>query len=105
MADKPRVTRLFAALERADRENDDGCWPLVDGKALINEATKPLLEIIANNTVAGRAGGREWRLDRSRRQARRQECRQPDRLAAAAGFVDKGFGASDIIAKDYVKPD
>ncbi len=37
-----------------------------DGKALINEKTKPLLEIIAKYTnSAGRAGGRQLRLYRS----------------------------------------
>jgi NitT/TauT family transport system substrate-binding protein len=40
---------------------------------------------------AGRAGGRQLRLYRCRRQARRQECRQPDRLAAAAGIRRQGI--------------
>ena len=40
---------------------------------------------------AGRAGGRQLRLYRSRRQARRQECRQPDRLAAGAGLCRQGI--------------
>ena len=40
---------------------------------------------------AGRAGGRQLRLYRPRRQARRQECRQPDRMAAGAGFCRQGI--------------
>src|ERR1700738_4028848 len=41
--------------------------------------------------LAGRAGGRQLRLYRSRRQARRWECRQPDQLAAGAGVCRQGI--------------
>jgi hypothetical protein len=54
---------------------------------------------------AGRAGGRQLRLYRSRRQARRQERRNQISWLQEQGFVDKGFAADAIIAKEYVKAD
>src|SRR5579863_9826194 len=51
LADKPLVTKFLAALVRADREYHDVILSaVVDGKAPINENTKPLLEIIAKYT-------------------------------------------------------
>src|SRR6202035_367167 len=51
LANKPLVTKLLAALERADREYHDVILAsVVDGKAALNEQTKPLLEIIAKYT-------------------------------------------------------
>jgi len=51
LADKPLVTKLLAALTRADREYHDAILASVaDGKAPINDKTKPLLEIIAKYT-------------------------------------------------------
>ena len=45
------MTKLLAALARADREYHDVILAAVkDGKAAINEKTKPLLEIIAKYT-------------------------------------------------------
>src|SRR5205807_1564276 len=48
LANEALVTRLLAALDRADREYYDVILAdVIDGKAPINETTKPLLEIIA----------------------------------------------------------
>jgi len=90
LADKPLVTKLLAALARADREYHDVILASVaDGKAPIDDTTKPLLEIIAKYTnlldvknVANQIG---WLQEQ--------------------GFVDRGFDVDAIIAKDYVKPD
>src|SRR5262249_60637081 len=51
LADKPLVTKLLAALARADREYHDVVLATVkDGKADLNDKTRPLLEIIAKYT-------------------------------------------------------
>ena len=93
LTNKAMVTKLLAALVRADREYHDVILASVkDGKADINDKTKPLLEIIAKvHQSAGGAGGRQLRLYRSRRQARREERRQPDRVAAGAGLCRQGI--------------
>ena len=93
LADKPLVTKLLGALARADREYHDVILAAVaGGKAADQRQDKTAAgdhrEI---HQPAGRAGGRQLRLYRSRRQARRQECRQPDRLAAGAGFCRQGI--------------
>jgi len=107
VADKPLVTRLLAALARADREYHDVILAAVsDGKAPINEKTRPLLEIIANYTnlpveqVVGNCAytDPDGKLDVSNVSNQISWLQQQ-------GFVDKGFGVEDIVAKDYVKPD
>src|SRR6202008_2951439 len=51
LANKALVTRLLAVLDRADREYHDVILASVkDGKAAINDQTRPLLEIIAKYT-------------------------------------------------------
>ena len=98
LANKPLVTKLLAALERADREYHDVILAAVtDGKAPVNDndkaAARDHREI---HQSAGRTGGRQLRLYRSRRQARREKCRQPDRMAAGAGFCRQGiYGRRD----------
>jgi NitT/TauT family transport system substrate-binding protein len=92
LTNKPLVTKLLAALERADREYHDVILAAVtDGKAPINEQTRPLLEIIAKYD-------RDGKLD-VKNVANQIEWLQ------AQGFVDKGFGVDAILARDYVKPD
>jgi NitT/TauT family transport system substrate-binding protein len=107
LADKPLVTRLLSALTRADREYHDVILASVaDGKAPINDKTKPLLEIIAKYTnlpveqVVGNCAyiDPDGKLDVS------NVANQIDWLQQQ-GFVDKGFDVDAIIAKDYVKPD
>jgi NitT/TauT family transport system substrate-binding protein len=107
LADKPLVSRLLAALARADREYHDVILAAVrEGKAPINENTRPLLEIIASYTnlpveqVVGNCAyiDPEGKLDVA------NVANQIGWLQQQ-GFVDKGFGADEIVAKDYVKPD
>ena len=107
LINKPLVTKLLTALERADREYHDVILTgVADGKAPINERTKPLLEIVAKYTnlpieqVVGNCAyiDPEGRLD-VKNVANQIEWFQ------AQGFVDKGFGVDAIVAKDYVRPD
>src|ERR1700760_2099455 len=51
LANKALVTKLLAALERADREYHDVVLSTVkDGNAVVNDQSRPLLEIIAKYT-------------------------------------------------------
>jgi NitT/TauT family transport system substrate-binding protein len=101
------VTKLLAALVRADREYHDVILAAVaDGKAPIDETTKPLLEIIAKYTnlpveqVVGNCAyiDAEGKLDV-------KNIDNQIKWLQDQGFVDKGFDADSIIATDYVKPD
>jgi len=107
LANKPLVTKLLAALARADREYHDVILTAVaDGKAPVNEATKPLLEIIAKytNLPVEQVVGNCAYVDPDGRLDVKNVGNQIEWLQGQ-GFVDKGFGAADIIAKDFVKPD
>src|SRR5919108_2740509 len=107
LPNRPLVTRLLAALARADREYHDVVLASVkDGKAALNDKTKPLLEIIAKYTnlpveqVVGNCAyiDPDGKLD----------IRNVDNQIAwlqEQGFVDKGFAADAIIVKEYVKAD
>jgi len=101
------VTKLLTALARADREYHDVILAEIkDGKAPIDEKTKPLLEIIAKYTnlpveqVVGNCAyiDPDGKLDV-------QNVDHQIKWLQGQGFVDKGFDASAIIAKDYVKAD
>jgi NitT/TauT family transport system substrate-binding protein len=107
LADKPLVTKLLSALARADREYHDVILAAVaDGKAPINEATKPLLEIIAKytNLPVEQVVGNCAYIDPDGKLDVGNVGNQISWLQEQ-GFVDKGFTADAIIAKDYVKPD
>jgi NitT/TauT family transport system substrate-binding protein len=107
LTDKALVTKLLAALARADREYHDVILAAVkDGNAPINEVTKPLLEIIAKytNLPVEQVVGNCAYIDPDGKLDVRNVANQVEWLQAQ-GFVDKGFAADDIIAKDYVKPD
>jgi NitT/TauT family transport system substrate-binding protein len=107
LADKPLVTRLLSALARADREYHDAILAaVVDGKAPINEQTKPLLEIIAKytNLPVEQVVGNCAYIDPDGKLDVKNVANQISWLQQQ-GFVDKGFTADAIIAKDYVKPD
>src|SRR5664279_1901135 len=107
VADKPLVTKLLAALARADREYHDVILATVkDGKAPINEATKPLLEIIAKytNLPVEQVVGNCAYVDPDGKLDVKNVGNQIEWLQEQ-GFVDKGFNAGDIIARDYVKAD
>jgi NitT/TauT family transport system substrate-binding protein len=107
LANKALVTKVLAALERADREYHDVILAAVrDGKAPIDDKTKPLLEIIAKYTnlpveqVVGNCAyiDPDGKLDV-------KNVDNQIRWLQGEGFVDKGFDADSIIDKAYVKPD
>lgn len=107
LTNKALVTKVLAALERADREYHDVVLASVkDGNASINDKTRPLLEIIAKYTnlpvdqVVGNCAyiDPEGKLDV-------KNVDDQIKWMQALGFADKGYDAATIIAKDYVKPD
>lgn len=107
LGNKLMVTRLLAALARADREYHDVILASIkDGKAEINDKTKPLLEIIAKYTnlqVAQVVGNCAYidpdgKLDVS-------NVANQVAWMQEQGFVDKGFGVDAIIAKEFVRAD
>jgi NitT/TauT family transport system substrate-binding protein len=101
------VTKLLAALARADREYHDVILSDVkDGKADLNEKTKPLLDIIAKytNLPVEQVVGNCAYIDPDGKLDVKNVANQISWLQDQ-GFVDKGFAADAIIAKDYVKAD
>jgi NitT/TauT family transport system substrate-binding protein len=107
LANKALVTKLLGALQRADREYHDVILAQVkDGDAPINEATKPLLEIIAKytNLPVEQVVGNCAYVDPDGKLDVKNVANQINWLQGQ-GFVDKGFDVDTIIAKDYVKPD
>src|SRR5258705_989382 len=101
------VTKLLAALARADREYHDVILASVrDGKAGINEKTKPLLEIIAKytNLPVEQVVGNCAYIDPNGKLDVENVGNQIAWLQEQ-GFVDKGFSVDAIIAKEYVKAD
>jgi NitT/TauT family transport system substrate-binding protein len=107
LANKALVTKLLGALERADREYHDVILTAVkDGNAPIDEKTKPLLEIIAKytNLPVEQVVGNCAYIDPDGKLDARNVANQISWLQGQ-GFVDKGFDADAIIAKDFVKPD
>jgi NitT/TauT family transport system substrate-binding protein len=107
LANKALVTKLLRALQRADREYHDVILSTVkDGKAPIDERTKPLLEIIAKytNLPVEQVVGNCAYVDPDGKLDVRNVTNQIEWLQAQ-GFVDKGFGVDAIVAKDFVKPD
>jgi NitT/TauT family transport system substrate-binding protein len=107
LANKALVTKLLAALERADREYHDVILASVkDGNAAINDKTRPLLEIIAKYTnlpveqVVGNCAyiDPDGKLDA-------KNVDNQIKWMQDQGFVDKGFDANAIIDKDFVRAD
>ncbi|UGY19223.1 ABC transporter substrate-binding protein [Bradyrhizobium septentrionale] len=101
------VTRLLTALTRADHEYHDVILTSIkDGVAPINERTKPLLEIIAKytNLPVEQVVGNCAYIDPDGKLDVKNVDNQIKWLQEQ-GFVDKGFDASAIIAKDHVKAD
>ena len=102
-----QVTKLLGALVRADREYHDVILASVkDGKAGVNERTKPLLDIIAKytNLPVEQVVGNCAYIDPDGKLDVKNVANQIEWLQQQ-GFVDKGFGADAIIAKEYVKAD
>ena len=107
LANKALVTKLLGALERADREYHDMILNAVkDGNAPIDEATKPLLEIIAKytNLPIEQVVGNCAYIDPDGKLDVKNVANQIAWLQGQ-GFVDKGIDVDAIIAKDFVKPD
>jgi NitT/TauT family transport system substrate-binding protein len=77
-----------------------------DGKAAINDNTKPLLEITAKytNSSVDKVVGNCAYIDPDGKLDVKNVANQIGWLQEQ-GFVDKGFGADAIIAKEYVKAD
>jgi NitT/TauT family transport system substrate-binding protein len=107
LTSKPLVTKLLAALERADREYHDVILAgVADGKAPINAQTRPLLEIIAKytNLPLEQVVGNCAYIDPDGKLDVKNVANQIEWFQAQ-GFVDKGFGVDAILARDYVKGD
>src|SRR3954452_1802433 len=107
LANNALVTKLLSALVRADREYHDVILTSVkDGKAPINEKTKPLLDIIAKytNLPVEQVVGNCAYIDPDGNNDVKNVGNLSEWLQEQ-GFVDKGFAVDAIIAKDYVKPD
>ncbi|MBR0894408.1 ABC transporter substrate-binding protein [Bradyrhizobium tropiciagri] len=101
------VKRLLTALSRADHEYHDVILTAIkDGVAPINDKTKPLLEIIAKytNLPVEKVVGNCAYIDPDGKLDVKNLDNQIKWLQGQ-GFVDKGFDADAIIAKDYVKAD
>jgi NitT/TauT family transport system substrate-binding protein len=104
---KPLVTKFLDVLARADREYHDVILAAVtDGKAPVNDKTKPLLEIIAKytNLRIEQVVGNCAYIDPDGKLDVRNVGNQIAWLQEQ-GFVDKGFSVDAIIADEYVKPD
>jgi NitT/TauT family transport system substrate-binding protein len=107
LVNKALVIKVLGALARADREYHDVILASTrDGKALINEATKPLLEIVAKytNLPVEQAAGNCAYIDPDGKLDVNNVENQIKWLQAE-GFVDRGFDVDAIVAKEYVKPD
>ena len=107
LANKALVTKLLAALVKADHEYHDVILAAIkDGKVPIDEKTKPLLEIIAKytNLPVDQVVGNCAYIDPDGKLDVKNVANQISWLQEQ-GFVDKGFDADSIIAKEYVKPD
>ncbi|MGZ5871300.1 MAG: ABC transporter substrate-binding protein [Bradyrhizobium sp.] len=107
LANKPLVTKLLAALDRADREYHEVILSAVrGGRAPIDDTTRPLLEIIAKytNLPLEQVVGNCAYIDPDGKLDVKNVANQIEWLQGQ-GFVDKGFTVDAIIARDYVKPD
>lgn len=107
LANKALVAKLLGALAKADREYHDVILASIkDGKAPINEQTKPLLEIIAKytNLKVEQVVGNCAYIDPDGKLDVKNVDNQIKWLQEQ-GFVDKGFEAENIIARDFVKAD
>ena len=107
LQNKALVTNMLAVLARADREYHDVILASVkDGKAVIDDKTRPLLEIIAKytNLPVEQVVGNCAYIDPDGKLDVKNVDNQIKWLQEQ-GFVDKGFDADAIIDKAYVKAD
>ncbi|MGY4329044.1 NitT/TauT family transport system substrate-binding protein [Bradyrhizobium sp. LB7.2] len=93
LTNKVLVTKLLGALAKADREYHDVILARDEGRRRAHQRADKAAagDHRKVHQFAGRAGGRQLRLYRSRRQARRQERRQPDQMAPGAGLCRQGL--------------
>ncbi len=107
IANKALVTKLLGALAKADREYHDVILAAIkDGKAPIDDKTRPLLEIIAKytNLPVEQVVGNCAYIDPDGKLDVKNVDNQIKWLQEQ-GFADKGFDAEAIIAKEFVKAD
>jgi NitT/TauT family transport system substrate-binding protein len=107
LTNKALVTKFLGVLAKADREYHDVILVSVkDGNAVIDDKTRPLLEIIAiyTNLPVEQVVGNCAYIDPDGKLDVKNVDNQIKWLQEQ-GFVDKGFDANAIIAKDYVKAD
>jgi NitT/TauT family transport system substrate-binding protein len=107
LANKALVTKLLAVLARAERDYHDVILAAIkDGKAPIDENTRPLLDIVAKytNLPVEQVVGNCVYIDPDGKLDVKDVANQIGWLQQQ-GFVDKGFDVDAIIAKEYVKPD
>ncbi len=107
LANKPLVTKLLGALAKAEREYHDVILTAMkDGKVPIDKQTRPLLEIIAKytNLPVEQVVGNCAYIDADGKLDVKNVDNQIKWLQEQ-GFVDKGFDAEAIIAKEFVKAD
>ncbi|MBH5370352.1 ABC transporter substrate-binding protein [Bradyrhizobium glycinis] len=107
LANKALVTKFLGVLAKADREYHDVILAsMKNGVAPINEQTKPLLEIIAKytNLPVEQVVGNCAYIDPDGKLDVKNVDNQIKWLQEQ-GFVDKGFDAEAIIAKEFVKAD
>ncbi|WP_298873956.1 ABC transporter substrate-binding protein [uncultured Bradyrhizobium sp.] len=107
LTNKALVTKFLGVLAKADREYHDVILAsMKDGKAPINDKTKPLLEIIAKytNLPVEQVVGNCAYIDPDGKLDVKNVDNQIKWLQEQ-GFADKGYDADTIIAKDYVKAD
>src|SRR5215471_11443211 len=107
LTNKVLVTKLLAALGRANREYHDQILASVkDGNAVIDDKTRPLLEIIAKytNLPVEQVVGNCAYIDPGGKLDVKNVDNQIKWLQEQ-GFADKGFDVNTIVAKDYVKAD
>ncbi|MCG2628934.1 ABC transporter substrate-binding protein [Bradyrhizobium sp. WYCCWR 13023] len=107
LTNKVLVTKFLGVLAKADREYHDVILAsMKDGKAPINDKTKPLLEIIAKytNLPVEQVVGNCAYIDPDGKLDVKNVDNQIKWLQEQ-GFADKGYDADAIIAKEYVKAD
>ncbi|WP_291863918.1 ABC transporter substrate-binding protein [Bradyrhizobium sp.] len=107
LTNRPMVTKLLGALARADREYHDVILASIkDGKAQVDDRTRPLLEIIAKytNLPVEQVVGNCAYIDPDGKLDVKNVANQIEWLQEQ-GFVDKGFGVEAILAKEFVKAD
>jgi NitT/TauT family transport system substrate-binding protein len=104
---KPLVTKFLAAIERADREYHDVILAATaDGKAPIDDKTRPLLEIIAKytNLPLDQVVGNCAYIDPDGKLDVKNVANQIEWLQGQ-GFVDKETSVDAILAREFLKPD